>query len=90
MRINIDFSVIIIHFSGEYLKQRGLAATVSTQNSNAFSLLNVKGQSFQKVLTDDKELCQIFYLYINHDLSPTRSKRISALPGCTAGLASGA
>ena len=56
-RIDIDFTVIVVHFSGEDLEQRGFSAAVPAQNGNALPFLDLERQAFQEVFTDDEEFC---------------------------------
>ena len=68
--INIDLTVIIVHFPGENLQECGLSAAVSAQDCDTLSLLDFKGQTIQEVFSDYKEFYKVFYRYINHCLSP--------------------
>ena len=50
--IDVNFAVVIVHFTGEDLQKRGLAAAVAAQNGHTLPFLDFKGQSLQKVFTD--------------------------------------
>ena len=68
--VNIDLTVVIVHFSGEYSQECRFSAAVSAKDSNTLPLLNFKGQTIQEVFSDYKEFYKVFYRYINHCLSP--------------------
>ena len=68
--IDINLAGIVIHLPGQDIKKRCLAAAVAAQNGNALPFLNLKGQVFQQIFANDKEFCQIRYLYIYHGFTP--------------------
>ena len=71
--VNVNLTVVIVHFPGENLQKRGFSAAVSAQNRNTLPLLDLKGQTIQKVFPDNKKFYKVFYRYINHCLSPPQS-----------------
>ena len=64
--IDVDLAVVIVHLAGEDLEERGLAAAVPAQDRHSLPLLDVKGQTIQKIFTDGEKFYQVFDLYIDH------------------------